>query len=190
MMQFVPDAISIAAGALTANHHHHCDRAGHLDILVKIDPGHGTMSHHLNALCPGDTLDFRGPEGGISLDFSPVSLNIPEYPYRGKKRINLIAGGTGFAAMAQIIRTAFYHKQDDITIHLLYGAASPDQFSFLPLLRHKEEVHRGRFKVCTVTNGIPEDQKEQWARDPRMRIGRIDADVLKECLTPPGEVSY
>jgi ferredoxin-NADP reductase len=46
------------------------DAPGYIDLLIKVDAAGGAMSHHLNALRPGDTLEFKGPLGGISLDFS------------------------------------------------------------------------------------------------------------------------
>jgi hypothetical protein len=47
------------------------DAPGYLDLLLKVDATGGAMSHHLNSLQPGDTLEFKGPLGGISLNFAP-----------------------------------------------------------------------------------------------------------------------
>lgn len=50
------------------------DDYGVIDLLIKVDSNGGKMSHHLNSLKYGDTLEFKGPMGGIQLDFGQPSV--------------------------------------------------------------------------------------------------------------------
>jgi len=68
---------------------------GVLELLIKCEDN-GTMSSFLGSLKPGDTLDFKGPLGGLTVDFTK------------KKRVAMLAGGVGISPMIQILRSAFY----------------------------------------------------------------------------------
>jgi cytochrome-b5 reductase len=57
--------------------------------------------------------------------------------------------------MVQILRSAIFHKRDDIPIKMLYAAATPDQLAFLPTLKRKAEVHKN-FEMFNTVDKVPE----------------------------------
>jgi len=150
------------------------DDLGHIDLLMKVDASGGAMTTHVNSLKPGDTLEFKGPLGGLDLDFStPTSL--------GKiKKIGLICGGTGLAAMSQIMRSAFYHRREEVQIKLIYAAAAPSQLAYLPLLKRKAAEHKN-FELYCAVDKVPEG--ETWDG----HVGFVTADVVREHMWAPGD---
>lgn len=66
---------------------------GKIDLLIKIEPEKsypGSMTHYLNTLSVGNTLDFKGPLGGF------------EYHRNMYREVGMIAGGTGISPMVQV----------------------------------------------------------------------------------------
>jgi cytochrome-b5 reductase len=60
-----------------------------MDLAVKVYP-EGKMGQHLNHLKVGDALDFKGPLMKISID-----------ELCNRRRLGLIAGGSGLTPMLQ-----------------------------------------------------------------------------------------
>lgn len=136
---------------------------GVIELLIKCeDSGH--MSVHLSNLKPGDTLEFKGPVGGLDLDFGT------------RKKIAMLAGGVGISPMIQILRSAFF-EHADVELTLLYGAMEMKELVFYDLLREKEREN-GNFKVHFLLNNPPAD----WNN----LIGFITEDVIKKFCPPPG----
>lgn len=72
---------------------------GYFDLIVKVYDS-GVMSKHLGSLSPGDSLEVKGP--------------IPKIEYRPnmKKRIGMIAGGSGITPMYQVILEVLSNRDD------------------------------------------------------------------------------
>ena len=63
------------------------------DFFQKIEPDkatEGSMTHYLNLLQPGSTLEFKGPLGGF------------EYHRNAYREVGMVAGGTGISPMMQV----------------------------------------------------------------------------------------
>jgi cytochrome-b5 reductase len=119
------------------------DDNGLIELLIKVDANGGLMSNYLDNLQPGDTLDFKGPLGGLKLDIkTPGKI----------KRIGLIAGGCGIAPMIQIIRSVLHYKRHDMQIKLLYGAVNEDELVFKDLLEQKAKKHGNLSLYFTLDN--------------------------------------
>lgn len=84
---------------------------GYMDLLVKSYPKPlGVMSRHIQSLRPGhDALEFKGPYPKI------------QYKANMKKKIGMIAGGTGITPMLQIIREVLSNPEDRTQISLIFA---------------------------------------------------------------------
>eukprot|EP01138_Halocafeteria_seosinensis_P013011 gb/GECG01013289.1/.p1 GENE.gb/GECG01013289.1/~~gb/GECG01013289.1/.p1 ORF type:complete len:877 (+),score=109.95 gb/GECG01013289.1/:1-2631(+) len=156
---------------------------GYIDLLVKIDSHGGTMSYHMRDMKPGDTLDFSGLHGKLSLDFRPSAAakdGGAVYQGRSIKKINLLAGGTGIAPMLSIIHSVLHHRRHDIAVNLLYGANQPGAIAFKDGLDHVA-ANNDNIGVTYTVDRVPEGQS--WSG----RVGFIDESVIREALSPPGE---
>lgn len=155
---------------------------GYIDLLVKIDPHGGKMSYHLREMRPGDTLDFSGLHGKLSLDFRASSAaSDGGVPYEGRslKKINLLAGGTGIAPMLSILHSVLHHKRTDIDVKLLYGANQPAAIAFKDGL---DSVGRhSNVDINYTVDRVPEGQS--WEG----HVGFIDEQLIQKTLSPPGD---
>lgn len=208
------------------------DDVGHVDLLMKVDaalhaaagaasgaalaagagaggpkpaaaPGGGGMTGHVGAMQPGQTLDFKGPLGGLCVDFSRdgsggcglrpeqmpageggvIVMGVGEAPRRVRK-LGLIAGGTGIAPMCQLLRAALYHHRDDVPISLLYSAARPSQLAFRAELQRKVAKHPNLTLNCTV-DAVPEG--EAWDRSRDGAVGFINGEFIRAHMHAPSD---
>lgn len=84
---------------------------GYLELVIKgyPQPG-GIMSRHIQGLKPGvDSIEFKGP-------FKKI-----EYKANMKKKIGMIAGGTGVTPMLQVIREILSNPEDHTEVSLLFA---------------------------------------------------------------------
>lgn len=176
------------------------DSPGCLDLLLKVDASGGAMARHMASLRPGDTLEFRGPLGGIALDLGGGSGSGGLGRVR---RLALVVGGTGVSVALQLLRAAIVAGRDDLPITLLYGAATPAQLAFEPWLRRKARMHPS-FKLAVAVErvsegegGAPEshgggggDNGDASAPPPAWHpehVGLIDTAMLRAHMPPPGD---
>jgi cytochrome-b5 reductase len=87
------------------------DEKGHFDLLVKDYPK-GKMSRYITQLQPGDTLDCKGPISKIEVT--------PNF----KKKIGMIAGGTGLTPMYQILLKILNDPSDNTQIDFIFANVS------------------------------------------------------------------
>lgn len=146
---------------------------GVMDLLLKVDPSGGAMSHFLDHLRPGDSVDFRGPLGGIALDLAPGA------DLGRVRKLGLIAGGTGISPMLQILRACFVHGHD-VPVRLLYAAPAPDQLAYADWLRRKSRMHPNFTLSCCVETVSP---GAEWLE----HRGFINEDVLKAGMFAPSD---
>jgi len=146
------------------------DDLGHIDLLIKVDDN-GVMSHKLDNLRPGDTLEFKGPMGGIQLNHTILK-------HDKITKIGLIAGGVGIAPIIQIVRAAFHIKADHLKLKLVYGAIEESELIFFDTLLQKEKEH-SNFNVYFTLDHPPQG----WSRG----VGFITSEVIKRELFPPGD---
>jgi cytochrome-b5 reductase len=104
---------------------------GHFDIIVKRYPSpEGDMSRFLHGLVPGDSVQVRGPvvalgnnhasrdgdsdgdsggDGAAALGSSGVNAAAA---WHAKRKVGMLAGGTGVTPMIQLVRYALERNQD------------------------------------------------------------------------------
>ncbi|KAJ6835588.1 putative NADH-cytochrome b5 reductase-like protein [Iris pallida] len=72
---------------------------GYFDLLIKVYP-EGKMSQHFASLKPGDVLEVKGP------------IEKLRYTPNMKKKIGMVAGGTGITPMLQVIKAVLKNPDD------------------------------------------------------------------------------
>jgi cytochrome-b5 reductase len=90
------------------------NQRGYVELVIKSYPAPGgVMSRHIQGLRPGlDTLEMKGP-------FKKI-----EYSPNMKKKIGMIAGGTGVTPMLQVIREVLSNPEDHTEVSLLFANVS------------------------------------------------------------------
>jgi len=90
------------------------NQRGYVELIIKSYPvPGGIMSRHIQGLRPGlDSLEMKGP-------FKKI-----EYKANMKKKIGMIAGGTGVTPMLQIIREILSNPEDQTEVSLIFANVS------------------------------------------------------------------
>jgi len=138
---------------------------GFFDLVIKTYP-QGVMSKHVASLKPGDTLEFKGPFAKI-----PITTNM-------KKKVAMIAGGTGITPMFQVINEILKNPQDKTEIILLYANLSEKDILLKDQLDQLSFRHRDRFHVHYT---IDKSVLPNWKHD----VGFISSSMVKKYLPPP-----
>lgn len=123
------------------------DTVGHFDLMIKRYE-QGNMSKHIHSLKVGDKLLVKGP--------------IAKYPYKAnmKKRIAMIAGGTGITPMYQVIRNVLGNPEDKTEVYLLYGNVTPDDIMLKQELEGLATKHKNFHVTFTVDKADASWKKE------------------------------
>jgi len=137
---------------------------GHFDLMIKTYPK-GVMSKHMASLKVGDSLDVKGPFSKI-----PVTTNF-------KKKIGLIAGGTGITPMLQVIEHILNDPKDTTEITLLYANVTEDDILLKDRINGLAKKHK-RFKVQYVVDNP--------GRLSGFLKGRVSGAMISRHMPPPG----
>jgi cytochrome-b5 reductase len=143
------------------------DAKGYIDFVIKVYPT-GKMGNYIKSLSIGDNIEIKGP--------------IPKYPYQTniKKRIGMVAGGTGIAPMLQVIDAILSNPADNTEISLVYGNVSESDILLKSRLDELAAKHPGQFKLYYVVD------KASWGGFAwKGGVGYITKNMLKEKLPPP-----
>ncbi len=141
---------------------------GHLEFLLKLEPGGGWGSH-LAGLRRGAKVVVEGPTGSFVFPAAP-----------SEKHILFVAGGTGIAPLRAMIEHALASRPGH-TLHLLYSARSPSDFAYLPEL--KRHARAGNLDLAlTATREVP----PRW----RGEKGRIAPERLAKLIETPKTLCF
>lgn len=148
-------------------------QSGYVELLIKIDD-HGTMSHYLNSLVPNEsTVEIKAPISGF--EFDPEKTT----------GLGLIAMGTGLSPMIQISRHIMQYGNtslQNVPVTLIYSALQPCDMVLTDELNGYARNH-DHYKVIYTVDWVKPEDANNWP----YHIGRIDAQLLKESLPPPGD---
>ena len=86
-------------------------RKGEVVLLIK-SYDKGNLSQYVRQLKPGQTLDFKGPMPKL------------KYEVNAKKRIGMLAGGTGITPMLQVLEEIARNPKDNTETHLVFANVS------------------------------------------------------------------
>lgn len=140
---------------------------GVIHFLIK-EYSTGKMTKHLSGLKPGDSIDIKGP--------------LPKLPYKPnmKKKISMIAGGTGITPMMQVINAVLANPEDKTELKLIFANVSHEDRLMSEWLDELAANHKN-FSVEYVLEKPPKD----WTGG----AGRVTEELLKKSLPPPSDDS-
>jgi cytochrome-b5 reductase len=137
---------------------------GYVDFVIKVySPNErflkgGFMSQYLDRMEIGDFMNMKGPKGHMTYmgkgNFTIAktvkgSKVVREYK---KKRIGMVAGGTGITPMLQVIRQILKDPEDKTEIWLLFANQTEDDI----LLRNElEAIPKDRFHLWYTLDRPP-----------------------------------
>jgi len=141
------------------------EQRGSLDLVIKTYPN-GVMSKHIAGLKPGQTLDFKGP--------------ISKIPYKAnmKKKIGMIAGGTGITPMLQVIKEILKNPSDKTEVSLLFANNTEGDIILKKELDEFAKAH----KNFTV-NYVVMKSGESWKGER----GFVNDSMIKKYLPEPAD---
>lgn len=138
------------------------DEAGYVDFVIKVYfrdvhprfPNGGKMSQHLESLKIGDTILMKGPKG--HLDYKgqgnfTIKQKREIVPYK-KKKIGMVAGGTGITPMLQVIRAILKDPADDTELWLMFGNQTEED---ILLRKELESIPNNRFHLFYTLDRPP-----------------------------------
>lgn len=158
------------------------DEKGYVDFVIKVYfsgvhpnfPNGGQMSQHLNSMKIGDTMLMKGPKG--HLDYKGQGRftinkrgNITKYT---KKRIGMVAGGTGITPMLQIIRAMLKDPNDKTEVWLIFANQTEQD---ILLRKELESIPTDRFHLHYTVDKAPSGE---WKYD----TGFITKDMIAKHL--------
>ena len=137
---------------------------GHFDLIIKHYDG-GQMSHHIFQMEIGDTLDCKGP--------------FPKLPYQPnmKKRIGMLAGGTGLTPMLQVLQEIASNPDDKTEVDFIFANRSPRDIILHEELAAMERKHPNiRVHYCVSKTGV-----EPW----HGHVGHINRELVEKICPKP-----
>ncbi|XP_072984206.1 NADH-cytochrome b5 reductase-like protein [Typha latifolia] len=143
------------------------DSKGYFDLLIKVYPD-GKMSQHFTTLKPGDIVEVKGP------------IEKLKYSSNMKRKIGMIAGGTGITPMLQVIKAVLKNPDDKTQVSLLYANVSPDDI----LLKGELDRLSASYPNFKVFYTVDKPSKN-W----RGGVGHISKDIILKGLPGPTEDS-
>lgn len=139
---------------------------GFFDLVVKTYPN-GAMSKYLDQMSPGQKIEVKGPF--LKIEVKPNM----------KKKIGMIAGGTGITPMYQVINEILKNPKDKTEISLLFANVSEDDI----LLKNELDLLARKHDNFKVYYTIDRKTTNSWSGE----TGFVNADMIKKYLPPPSD---
>jgi cytochrome-b5 reductase len=135
------------------------------ELVIKAYPT-GKVSSYLHSLHVGDFVEVKGP--------------LPKFKYTPnmKKKIGMVAGGSGITPMVQVLREIVKNPSDLTEVHLVFANNTEDDILLKSLLDDIVCKHP-RVKVTYVVAA----PSAQWTGAK----GYVNADILRRTMPQPGE---
>jgi ferredoxin-NADP reductase len=125
----------------------------------------------LNHLKQGDVVSLMGPAGQFGLTEQSTD------------QIVLLGGGIGITPFRSIVKYATDKKLPN-KITLLYSNKTPEDIVYKHEWEEYEERNANFIIVHTITQ--PSESKPEW----KGRVGRIDANLIREQIKNPEKAQY
>ncbi|XP_055388562.1 NADH-cytochrome b5 reductase 3-like, partial [Condylostylus longicornis] len=139
----------------------------------------GKMSQYLSQLAIGDLIDVMGPIGLLTY-YGGGHFTYGKREYR-KRKIGMIAGGTGITPMLQILRHITNNRTDHTEVWLLFANKSEDDILVRDTLEEIVSHHSEQFHLWYTIDEAP----LKW----NYSVGFINEEMIREHLPPPGDES-
>ena len=136
------------------------------------------MSQHLASLKVGDSMLMKGPKGHLDYlgkgRYTIVHKRNEKQEYR-KRRIGMVAGGTGITPMLQVIRAVLKDPKDRTEMWLMFGNQTEEDI----LLRQElEAIPSDRLHLFYTLDRPP----AQWTQG----AGFVTEEMCRAHLPPCG----
>lgn len=137
------------------------------------------MSQHMESMKIGDTMLMRGPKGHLEYlgngSFNIKKLGEKEVTNYKRKKIGMIAGGTGITPMLQVIRAILKNPEDRTELWLIFANQTE---SDILLRKELEDIPTDRFHLFYTVDRPTEGWKGG--------VGFINTEMCKNNLPPAG----
>jgi cytochrome-b5 reductase len=180
------------------------EESGYVDFMIKVYfkdthpkfPDGGKMSQHLNNMKIGDTMLMKGPKG--HLDYKGKGkftiLHKREVTQYKKKKLGMVAGGTGITPMLQVIRAIQRDPKDMTEVWLLFANQSQEDILLREELEQCVKNSNGRFHLWFTVDRAPEGWKYSTGFiNKEMCAGHLpppSADSMIFCCGPPPMIKF
>jgi cytochrome-b5 reductase len=136
------------------------------------------MSQHMERLKIGDKMHMKGPKGHLTYHgkgkFDIVHKR--QLTTHKKRKIGMVAGGTGITPMLQVIRAVLKDPKDETELWLMFGNQTEEDI----LLRHElERIPKHRLHLFYTLDRPPADWKHG--------TGFVTEEMCRKHLPPAGE---
>lgn len=135
------------------------------------------MSQYLNNLKIGDTLLMRGPKGHLTYNGQgkfTIKRKMDFVNYK-KRKIGMVAGGTGITPMLQVINAVMRDPNDRTEMWLIFANQTEED---ILLRKELESIDKSRLHVYYTLDRPPAN----W----QYGSGFVNATMFREHLPAPG----
>jgi len=136
---------------------------GKVELLIKIYPN-GPMTSHIGKLKQNDFIELKGP------------MEKFKYDANSKKKIGMLAAGTGITPMLQVLNKIASNPKDQTEVVLLFFNTTPDDV----LLKEKLDALASKTKRIKVVYSV-DNPKGDW----KGKVGLVNDALVKETMPPP-----
>jgi len=161
---------------------------GYCEFLIKVYhagvhpkfPHGGLMTQHLEKMNIGETMKMEGPKG--KLKYTGRGNFTINKKYFAKKKIGMVAGGSGITPMFQIIQAVIKNK-DKVDISLLFANKSEKDILIREELEQFQQDYPNNFKVNYIIDKA--DNPNTWKHE----TGYVTKKILQKYMPPVSEDS-
>jgi len=142
------------------------DQKGYFELLIKGYPT-GIVSKYLTTLKPGDSVEVKGPFQKL-----PYTANM-------KKKIGMVAGGSGITPMLQVLKEILKNPKDKTEVTLIFGNQTPADILCRKELDALVASSKGQLKVFYVVD--KNDTNDRGIK----HVGFVDQKLASSVLPAP-----
>jgi nitrate reductase (NAD(P)H) len=155
------------------------NQKGYCEFIIKVYhanehpkfPHGGLMTQYLEKMEIGKYLKIEGPKG--KLNYKGCGNFYISKKYEIKKRIGMIAGGSGITPMFQIIQAVVKNK-DKVRLFLLFGNKSESDILIREELEQLQEDYSDRFTLAYIIDKA--EHPDTWKHE----TGYITKEILEK----------
>ena len=157
---------------------------GFIDFVIKLYRARppsfegGKMSVHLDTIKVGNTMSMRGPKGNVTyhgLGYLSIAKKRDDIRQYKKKKIGMIAGGSGITPMLQIIRAIVKDPEDKTELWLIFANQTEED---ILLRKELEALPTDRFHLWYTLDRPP--PANLW----KYSSGFINEQICRDHLPP------
>lgn len=145
---------------------------GYFELMIKTYP-QGILSKHFHSLKAGDAVELKGPIAKIA-----VTPNL-------KRRLGMVAGGTGIAPMLQVINAIVEDAADQTEVSLVFANATPEDILLKSTLDTLAARYPAKLKVHYVIEAASDSVTPGKGADANVSLGRVSPQLLSKLMPAP-----